>query len=109
MLHVRAVPGVKTVVSFGKGLPVIPNDVIAGLRLHFDEKEFHEVLDEIDPGDEVTIAGGPFHGLTAAVLSVKSATGRVQVLIEMLGRCTPVELSREQILVEKQARRFMAA
>jgi transcriptional antiterminator RfaH len=109
MLLVKAVPGVKTVVRFGERMPSIPPDVIAGLRAHFDQDEFHEVLEEIQPGDEVTIAGGPFHGLTAAVLNVRSATGRVQVLLEMLGRCTPVELSRQQVVMETPIRNFIAA
>jgi len=109
MLHVRAVPGVKAIVSFGDQMPSIPPEVIDGLKGHFDANEFHEVHEEIQPGDEVTIAGGPFHGLTAAVLNVKSATGRVQVLLEMLGRCTPVEVSREQIVMEKAVRKFIAA
>lgn len=109
MLLVRAVPGVTTVVSFGTQMPAIPPEVILGLRTHFDENEFHEVQEEIQPGDEVTIAGGPFHGLTAAVLNVRSANGRVQVLLDMLGRCTPVELSREQVVVEKSVRKFIAA
>ena len=108
MLLVRAAPGVKTIVSFGSRIPLIQDAVIDGLRTHFDKNEVHEVTDDIEPGDEITIAGGPFNGLSAAVLNVRSATGRVQVLLEMLGRCTPVELSRDQVITEKRAARFLA-
>jgi transcriptional antiterminator RfaH len=107
MLHVRAVPGVQTVVSFGTRVPCIPPETIAELRNHFDTEEFREVVEEIESGDEVAIAGGPFHGLTAAVINVRSPSGRVQVLLEMLGRCTPVELPREQLIVNKPVRRFI--
>ena len=109
LAHVRSAPGVKTVVSFGNRTPCIPSEVISGLRSHFDESEFFEVVDEINPGDQVTIAGGPFNGMSAEVLNIKSPSGRVQVLLDMLGRCTPVELPRELLLSEKPVRRFIAA
>jgi len=108
MLLVRASPGVKTVVSFGFQIPLIQDDVIEGLRAYFDQNEMHEVTNEFQPGDEITIAGGPFDGFSAAVLNVRSTTGRVQVLLEMLGRCTPVELSREQLITEKRTAPFLA-
>jgi transcription antitermination factor NusG len=109
MLLVRSAPGVKAVVGFGAKVPIIREEVIEELRSQFDENEVHEVPEEIQPGDEVTIAGGPFHGFSAEVLNVRSATGRVQVLLEMLGRCTPVELSADQVITGKPVRRFLAA
>jgi transcriptional antiterminator RfaH len=109
MLHVKSVPGVKAIVRFGTRFPAIPVGIIEDLRTHFDDREIREVADDLAPGQEVTIAGGPLHGLSGAVLNVRSGTERVQVLLEMLGRFTPVEVSREQILSGTQVAKFLAA
>ena len=109
LLLVRAAPGVKTIVKFGLGVPLIQSELIEDLRKHFDHHELHEVQDEPQPGDEITIAGGPFNGFSAAVLNIGPANGRVQVLLQMLGQCTPVELSMDQVITEKPVRQFLAA
>jgi len=38
----------------------------------------------LQPGDEVTITSGPFHGLKASVLRFLPAADRVQLLLELL-------------------------
>lgn len=109
MLLVRSVPGVQKVVGFGARIPAISREVIQDLQTHFDQDEVHEIVDELEPGQEITIAGGPLHGLSAAVLNVRSSAGRVQVLLEMLGRCTPVEISIDQVVSDRQVAKFLAA
>jgi transcriptional antiterminator RfaH len=109
MLLVKSVPGVQKVVGFGMRIPAISKEVIQDLRTHFDQSEVHEVMDELEPGQEITIAGGPLHGLSAAVLNVRSSAGRVQVLLEMLGRCTPVEISIDQVVSDRRVAKFLAA
>jgi transcription antitermination factor NusG len=107
MQSVKSVPGVITVVSFGIYIPTIRDEVITGLRIDFDHNEIHEVQDELKPGDEITIASGPFHGLTAKFLRVLSSNARVQVLLEMLGCATTVDLSKEQVLSRKSVAQLM--
>ena len=92
------VPSIKSVVRFGDRIPSIPDQVLEELRRGFDDEDIHLVGDDISSGDEVTIAGGPFRGVTAVVLKVLSAAQRVQVLMEMLGQSIPVEVPRDQLV-----------
>ena len=98
--EVRGGHGVSTLVTFGSLVPVIPQAVIEALRAQFDEDELHEVADPIKPGDVVTIAGGAFHGLDAVVLRVMEPNARVQVLLDILGGETPVEIPMQNVAVE---------
>jgi transcriptional antiterminator RfaH len=107
MQSVKSTPGVVTVVSFGTNIPTISHEVIEGLRIDFDHNELHEVQDELQPGDEITIASGPFQGFTARFLRVLSSKARVQVLLEMLGCATTVELAQEQVLTQKTVAQLM--
>jgi len=87
---VKHAPSVTTVVHFGLRLPVIPDEVIAELKAGFEDNEIQDCDRHVVPGDEVTIAEGPFYGMRATVLRVMTAHQRVEVLLEMLGRTTPV-------------------
>lgn len=101
MLAVKSSPGVRTIVTFGIHAPLVPDEVINHLRSQFDENESYEVPDIVREGDEVTIAGGPFHGLNAQVLRVMSAVNRVQVLLEFLGGFTRVEIGIDKLVTPK--------
>lgn len=87
---VKYSPSVSTVVHFGNRIPQIPNEIIAELREHFGEDEVVEVETHVQPGDEVVIGDGPFYGMKAKVLRIMTPNERVEVLLEMLGRVTPV-------------------
>jgi len=52
---------------------------------------------ELSEGDAVVIADGPFKDLEGKVNSVDEENGKVQVLVPMFGRETPVELDFLQI------------
>jgi transcription antitermination factor NusG len=106
---IRSTPGVKAVVSFGSWMPFIEDSTIESLRAHFDESEVHEIVQELEAGDEVSIAAGPFSGLNAMVLKVRSASQRVQVLLDVLGRSTPVEMSRADLVTQRPYASFLAA
>ncbi len=101
---VRHSAGVSRVVSFGGKAPTIPDDVIAALREQVGDKELHVIPDAVQPGEEVEIAGGAFHGLRAVVQQVFPAKQRIKVLLEFLGRQTIVELSSEAVVSEQSAR-----
>ncbi len=109
MALIKATPGVRTVVSFGSWIPQLSSETIESLRTHFDETETHEVVTEVEEGDEVAIAAGPFNGLNATVLKVRSGSERIQVLLDVLGRSTLVELSRDHIATGKPLAQFLAA
>ena len=109
MALIKAVPGVRSVVTFGSWIPFIHEETIDELRSHFDETEVHEVVKQFEPGDQVSIAAGPFSGLGATVLKVQSASQRVQVLLDVLGRSTPVEMCQDHLVTHKPTAHFLAA
>jgi len=106
---VKSTQGVSTIVSFGQIIPVIHDAIIRELREDFDHHEIHEVCNQPSPGDSITIAAGPFQGLRAEVIRVLPGPQRVQVLMEILGRTTPVELAAGEIIEERRVPNFIAA
>jgi transcriptional antiterminator RfaH len=99
---VRYAPGVSTVVHFGTRIPVIPDEVIEELR-RCVEAQGDTAYQEagLNSGDEVEIASGAFQGAQAVVVKVLPAKQRVQVLLEIMGRETALELSLHSIFCEK--------
>jgi transcriptional antiterminator RfaH len=99
----RYANGVGSLVNFGGCIPRVPDDVIAGLRAYFPGEEILSLPDEIRPGAEVVVAGGAFEGMRASVLRVLPARRRVQVLLEILGRPTEVEVERAFVALEQSS------
>lgn len=97
---VKHSPSVSTIVHFGNRLPVVPEEVIAELRAGFPEDEIVDCDRHVEAGDQVVIGEGPFAGLTATVLRVMTPYQRVEVLLEMLGRATPVIINPSLLVVE---------
>ena len=97
---IRYVTGVSSLVHFGERIPSVPDSVIDELKEHFDAEEPLEVEDRLFPGTEVLIADGAFRGFQAIVLRMLPARRRVQVLLDILGRSTPVEVDRTSISPE---------
>ena len=52
---------------------------------------------DVAPGDPVKITDGPFKDFDGKVSQIDEAKGKVQVLVSMFGRETPVELDYLQI------------
>ena len=90
--------GVREIVHFGDQWPTIPDAVIAELRISIGDGEMHTISEEMQPGEEVQIAGGAFNGLQAVVSRVMPGRQRVAVLLDFLGRQTSVELSSESVV-----------
>ena len=59
------------------------------------------VEDQLAPADQVIIANGAFAGMQAQVLRVMPATRRVQILLDVLGGPTSVEVDQGSIVREK--------
>jgi len=51
----------------------------------------------------VTLAGGAFAGMSAYVLKSLPAKKRVQILLEILGRHTTVEVERDSVMLTKNS------
>lgn len=97
---IRYAYGVSTVVHFGDAVPAIPDEVIEELLACFPAEEPVTTLDPLKPGLEVVLNGGAFAGMQACVLRVLPARRRVQVLLDILGRPTEVEVDRPLVNAE---------
>src|SRR5437899_10240202 len=91
-------PGIKGVVHFGGHVATLDPRTIATLRQKTGEEEIVTFNPEIQVGQAVRIAEGPFQGLEALVTRLLSAKERVRVLLEFLGRSLETELSTPKVL-----------
>jgi transcriptional antiterminator RfaH len=90
--------GVSSLVHFGRRIPAVPDTVIEELQECFEAEEPMTVQDRLSPGDEVLVGDGAFAGMRAFVLRVMPARQRVQVLLDILGGPTPVEVGRSSLV-----------
>jgi transcriptional antiterminator RfaH len=100
---IRYVTGVSSLVHFGPRIATVPDSVIEALKDCFEEQEPLEVNDRVEAGDEVRISDGAFRGFEAIVLRTLPARRRVQILLDILGRPTLVEVDRDSIILENRS------
>ena len=98
--EIRYTTGVSTIVHFGDRTPAVSDSVIEELQECFGAEELLAVNDGLRPGVEVVLADGAFLGMRAFVLRVLPAKQRVHILLDMLGRPTPVEVDRNSVVLE---------
>jgi transcriptional antiterminator RfaH len=98
---VKFTPGVSHVVQFGGRYTVIPKNIIEDLRLNFGANELQLSEELPSQGDVVTITAKVLDGFRAVVLRVMPARQRVQVLLDLLGRSSMVELSLASVVPER--------
>jgi transcriptional antiterminator RfaH len=85
-------PGVKRLVSFN-GTPAIVDDSI--MEFLMGQTEADGVIAarcNVEVGQKVSIAGGPFDGLVGIIKEPPNARGRVKVLLQLLNRETNVDV-----------------
>jgi len=99
--EIRHTNGISSLVRFGDKIPTISDSIIGELQECFAEEPMF-VEDCLLPGDEVTVGNGAFGGMRAFVLRVLPARQRVQILLEVLGGPTPVEVDRSAVVIEKK-------
>lgn len=93
--------GVHSLVHFGQRIPPVSDSIVEELRECFEAEDTMTVPDRISPGDEVTVGEGAFAGMRAYVLRLMPAKKRVQVLLDVLGGPTPVEVNRCSVVLVK--------
>jgi transcriptional antiterminator RfaH len=98
---IRHTSGISSLVHFGQKIPTVPDSIIEELRDCFEADDPMTVEDRISPADEVIFVDGAFTGMRAFVLRVMPAKKRVQVLLDVLGGPTPVEVERRAIVLER--------
>jgi len=84
--------GVAGVVHFGIFWPIVPDEVVDGIRAVVGEEEVRLVEPALKVGEEVEVATGNFAGFRGIVTRIMPARDRVAVLLDFLGRQTTVEL-----------------
>lgn len=95
--------GVSKIVNFGGKIPQVPDLVVQELQECFGLDDVITVEGQLAPGDEVTVAGGAFAGMSARVLKSLPARKRVQILLDILGRTTPVEVERDAVILKRNS------
>jgi transcriptional antiterminator RfaH len=98
--EIQHVSGMSRLVQFGGKFPKVPNAIIEELQSCFGLEDLIAVESQLAPGDEVTVAAGAFAGMSAQVLKSLPAKKRVQILLEILGRPTTVEVGREAVTLK---------
>jgi transcriptional antiterminator RfaH len=100
--------GVSGMVRFGSIVPTVPESFVESLK---SEVFKHEGLESaevitlsptIELGDEVKIAHGPFQGMQGTVVSVPSATERVKILLEFLGKPHAIDMDLFSLLLPRR-------
>jgi transcriptional antiterminator RfaH len=97
-------PGVQRLVQFGDNVATLDPDTVAALRQHADEGEIVTIDPEIEIGQAVRIAEGPFQGLEALVTQLLPAKERIRVLLEFLNRPLEIQIQISQVLPMKPPR-----
>ena len=101
--EIRHTNGISSLVRFGLEIPKIADAIIEELQKCFEAEEPMTVENRLLPGDEVAVADGAFAGMSAYVLRNLPARKRVQVLLDILGRPTPVEVDRNSVVLARNS------
>jgi transcriptional antiterminator RfaH len=99
--EIQHLSGVSKLVQFGGKYPQVADAIIEELQVCFGHEDLISVESHLAPGDEVTVAAGAFAGMSAQVLKSLPAKKRVQILLDILGRPTTVEVGREAVMPKK--------
>jgi transcriptional antiterminator RfaH len=98
--YIRWAPGVDYILQDAEGVTSLPDSIIQEILLR-QELRRKAVLSEIErafkPAEKVQITSGPLAGLEAIFERPLSASDRVQVLIQILGRATSVTLEKNAL------------
>ena len=98
---IQHISGISRLVHFGNKFPQVADVIIEELRACFGADDLLAVESRLVPGDEVMVASGAFVGMSAQVLKSLPAKKRVQILLDILGRPTTVEVGREAVTLKK--------
>jgi transcriptional antiterminator RfaH len=99
--EIQHVSGVGRLVRFGNKFPPVADAIIEELQTYFGADDLIAIESRLAPGDEVTVATGAFAGMSAQVLKSLPAKKRVQILLDILGQPTTVEVGSEAVMLKK--------
>jgi transcriptional antiterminator RfaH len=90
--------GIQGVVRFGDQVATVDPVLIESLQEKAGDDEMVTFNPEIEVGQSVQIAEGPFQGVEALVTRLLPARERIRVLLEFLGRPVEMEVSTPKVL-----------
>ena len=96
--------GVQGVVRFGDQVATVDPALIANLQEKAGAEEVVTFDPEIEVGQSVQIAEGPFQGVEALVTRLLPARERIRVLLEFLGRPVEMEVPTPKVLLVGSSR-----
>jgi transcriptional antiterminator RfaH len=96
--EIKHTNGISSLVHFGLEIPRVPDVIVEELQNCFEAEEPMTIENHLLPGDKVEVADGAFAGMNACVLRNLPARQRVQVLLDILGQSTPVEVNRNSVV-----------
>src|SRR4051812_23343893 len=105
--EIRYANGISTMVHFGDRIPAVSDSVIQELQACFKAEEPVTIQDGLRPGVGVVLTDGAFVGMRASVLRVLPARERIQVLFDILGRPTTVEVDRKSLTLENNSMAYL--
>jgi transcriptional antiterminator RfaH len=89
-------PGIRRIVSTGGQPAIVPADIVHLIRRRLRDVE--EIgYGNLKRGDRVRITTGPLRDLDAVFDQPLSAVDRVRVLLDVMGRMTPVDIDPADI------------
>jgi transcriptional antiterminator RfaH len=103
MAEIKHVNGISSLIRFGNRISKVEDSIIEELQECFAADDLLTVENRLSPGDEVSVAGGAFAGMRAFVLRNMPARKRVQILLDILGRPTPVEVDRDLVILARNS------
>ena len=100
--QIRHTVGISSIVNFGQRIPTVPDSVVGELQECFGAEEMLAIDKHPLAGDGVTLCAGVFFGMQAVVLRAWPTKRRVQILLDILGRPTPMEVDTSLIGFERK-------
>jgi transcriptional antiterminator RfaH len=90
-------PGMRRIVSFGDRPAPVADELVDLIRRRLEGVE-EIAYGSLQHGDRVRIASGPLRDLEAVFDEPLSSADRVRILLDVMGRMTPVEIDGTQLV-----------
>jgi transcriptional antiterminator RfaH len=97
--------GVRGLVKFGGLIPAVSDWIIEELKKTWEKYSDSEVITvqpQLQEGDEVELAFGPFRGMKGQIVTVIAGSERVKILLEFLGSQQSIDVDLFSILLPRR-------
>jgi transcriptional antiterminator RfaH len=96
-LRSRSAPGVSYILN-ADGIPTpVPDDLIEAIRRRLGEENSLSPAERFKQGERVIVTSGPFRDIEAIFDRALTPHGRCQVLLQILGRITRVQVDANNL------------